>query len=205
MVVHLHGISEETSLERGEFSGIRMSAEEFYELPDESARYELVYGVAVRSPSPVPSHRKVASEVYMQISLFLRQKQVGHVFYEMDVRPNPGSRNGTDLTYRPDILFARKDKPLSANERIAFVPDLVVEVVSRGTRRRDTVQKREDYERFGVNEYWIIDPQKQTMTFLRLVDGKYVEISVNGDTYESVAIPGFVLQLAPIREEFKPW
>ena len=65
--------------------------------------------------------------------------------------------------------------------------------------------KRADYERAGVGEYWIIDPQRQTMTFLRLQDGKFVEIPPDADSFRSQPIPGFALDLKPIREAFKPW
>lgn len=59
MVVRLHEI-DESQLGQGQFAGFRLSAEEFYELPDDSSRYELVNGVVVMSPSPTPAHQKVA-------------------------------------------------------------------------------------------------------------------------------------------------
>lgn len=204
MVVRLHEI-DESQLGQGQFAGFRLSAEEFYELPDDSSRYELVNGVVVMSPSPTPAHQKVAAEIFTQLHLFLRGNPVGHVFYEMDVLLNSGVRGENDLVYKPDVIFVRDDKPISPNQRLSLSPDLVVEIVSCGTRKRDTIQKRADYERYGVREYWIVDPERESVAFLRLIDGKYAEVDCRGDDFASEAVPGFVLDLRPIREAFKPW
>ncbi len=90
-------------------------------------------------------------------------------------------------------------------EKIVGGPDLVVEVVSRGSRRMDTETKKADYERFGVREYWLIDPERQAMTFWRLQDNRFVEVAPTGHTFASQAVPGFTLDLAHLRAKFKPW
>ncbi|GMU83420.1 MAG: hypothetical protein AMXMBFR47_32900 [Planctomycetota bacterium] len=204
MVIRLHEI-DESQLGQGQFAGFRMTAEEFYELPDDGCRYELINGVVVMSPSPTPAHQKVAGEVFTQLHLFLRGAPIGHVFYEMDVLLNPGVRGEADLVCKPDVSFVRSDRPISSDQRLSLSPDLAVEVVSRGTRKRDTIQKRADYERFGVRGYWIVDPERDSVTFLRLIDGKFAEVDCPGDGYASEAVPGFVLDLRPVRAAFKPW
>ncbi|GMU83419.1 MAG: hypothetical protein AMXMBFR47_32890 [Planctomycetota bacterium] len=192
--------------ERGHpcFAGLRMGVAEFLELPDDGFKYELVDGVAVMSPSPLPAHQEVAVEVAYQIKAFLRSARVGRVFTDIDVHLGAESP-GKDLVYKPDVVFVREERIAGMAEKIVGAPDLVVEVISRGSRRMDTITKRGDYERFGVGEYWIFDPQRSAMTFLRRVDGRFAEVTVRGDEFRSESIPAFVLDLIPIREAFKPW
>ena len=66
----------------------------------------------------------------------------------------------------------------SAPKTIDAAPDLVVEILSPGTRRRDLTTKRELYARFGVQEYWIVDPEARTVTVLALVGDKYEPVPV---------------------------
>jgi len=93
----------------------------------------------------------------------------------------------------PDILFIFKEHlPKGAYpDRV----DLVVEVVSSGkkARARDYERKRADYAAWGVSEYWIVDPQKEQITVLRLEGGRYVEHGVfkKGARATSVLLPGF--------------
>ena len=69
----------------------------------------------------------------------------------------------------------------------------------------DSETKKDDYERFGVREYWLIDPQREAMTFWRLTDGKFIEVPASGETFASEAVAGFELDLKRVREAFKPW
>ena len=77
---------------------------------------------------------------------------------------------------------------------------MILEVLSPGTKRRDLGTKRADYERFGVDEYWIIDPAaKRTFTCLRRKADHLVEVPVPARSFRSQAVPGFVLDLAALR------
>ncbi len=187
-----------------QFSGLRLNVDEFLELPDDGCKYELLDGVAVMSPRPTPSHQEAAGEVYSQLRDFAQRTRSGKAFMEVDVHlgAKPG---GGELVYAPDIVFIRADRVKAMRDLITGAPDLVVEVVSRGSRRMDTITKRDDYEHFGVGEYWIVDPARESITFLRLIDGKLVEVAPEGDRFSSTAIPGFTLNVAPVRETFKPW
>jgi Uma2 family endonuclease len=191
--------------ERGhtQFNGVRMTADEYFDLPDDGFRYELVHGVLVMSPSPMPWHQGVAVEILAQLMFFLRSHPVGKALAETDVHLGV-DESGDDLVYRPDVVFFSTQRARGKSQRLV-PPDLVVEVISPDSRRRDTLTKRADYERAGVSEYWIIDPPRETMTFLRLQAGKFVEIPPATDSFPRQAVPGFTLDLGPIREAFKPW
>lgn len=75
--------------------------------------------------------------------------------------------------------------------------------ISPDSRSLDRETKHDDYERAGVQEYWLIDPEQETMTFYRLTRGRFAEAPFSGDAYESQAVPGFRLDLAKVRAAFR--
>lgn len=186
------------------FRGLRMVAGDFLQLPDDGCNYELVDGVVVMSPSPTPRHQAVTTELVSQISWHLRQRSTGRVFAELDVHLGKGPTGG-DLVYKPEVVYLSHSRLTGMQDQINGAPDLVVEIISRGSRRMDSETKRRDYERFGVREFWLIDPAREAMTFYRLERGAFVEIPPQGDKFLSEAIPGFALDLTAVRECFKPW
>jgi len=75
-------------------------------------------------------------------------------------------------------------------------PDIAVEVVSRDSRHRDYNEKRQLYLEAGVAEYWVIDPLKQRVEFLRLENGRYNVVRLDQDrTFRSAVVPGFWLDV----------
>ncbi len=110
-----------------------------------------------------------------------------------------------DVVYKPELVFVRAERLPRMREKIEGAPDLVVEVISRGSRRLDSETKKNDYEHAGVREYWLIDPQRNAMTFYRLQGDRFVEAAAKGDAFASEPVPGFVLDIAAVRETFEPW
>jgi Uma2 family endonuclease len=186
------------------YAGLRMSADEFLRLPGGACNYELINGVVMMSPSPKPRHRRVAMNIATQIGIYLLEHPVGEVLAEIDVHLGRGPEGG-DLVYRPELVFIRSERLRKMRDQISGAPDLVVEVVSRGSRRLDSETKKADYERCGVREYWLIDPERKAMAFYRLRGRRFVEISTRGKAFASRAVPGFVLDLSRVRAAFKPW
>ncbi len=195
-----------TTVEQGaaQYCGLRMTADEFLQIPDDGCSYELIDEVVVMSPSPTPLHQNVAMEITVQLGVFLRSHSVGKAFPEIDVHIGQGPTGG-DLVYKPEVVFVRAERLPGMRDKIHGAPDLVVEVISRGSRRRGSETKKGDYERFSVREYWLIDPEREAMTFYRLHDNRFVEVAPSGDRFASEAVPGFELDLERVREAFKPW
>lgn len=178
------------------YRGLRMTADAYLALEPDGFRYELVAGVVRMSPSPTPRHQRIAAEVMFQIAAFVRARDLGVVLAEVDVRLDD------DLVYRPDLVYLSRERAAGMDERITVAPDLVVEVVSADSRAHDARTKRDDYERCGVGEYWLIDPQRDAFLFLRLAGGRFVAVPVEGDAYDAAVIPGLRLDLAAIRAVF---
>src|SRR5438045_71839 len=94
---------------------------------------------------------------------------------------------------QPDVAFIAKDR-LGIIGRVIHGPvDLAVEVISLGKRNRDRIEKRDLYEQYGVKEYWIIDPEAQTVEILFLEGGRYsLLMRCTGDQIAaSRLLPGF--------------
>jgi len=107
---------------------------------------------------------------------------------------------------QPDLLFLSKDRLhlAAGGANIQGAPDLVVEVLSPGTRRTDAVTKRHLYQKYGVTEYWMVDPELETIQIYRLGPGGYrreAELAAEReDVLTSPLFPGLEIVLAEIFE-----
>lgn len=176
----------------GGYAGLRMTAEEFFSLGQTSERYELIDGVVVMSPSPLPSHNELLAEIVFQLKAYAKGKPGVRVFPETDIRFSRG------LVYRPDIAIYAPGKLGDAVERLETPPDLIVELLSPATKAADLVTKRDDYEKFGVAEYWAIDPADARVRAWSRRGARLVERPVENDSIASQALPGFTLDIRPL-------
>lgn len=175
-----------------------MTADEYLALGETSERYELIDGVVVMSPSPFLPHIEIAVEISFQLKAYARKGERLRVFADADLRVNPAT------VYRPDLAVCRPGRLPPNAKRLTVVPDLVVEVLSRSSKALDLITKRQDYARFGVREYWVVDPEKGTIRCWRSQGADYLESPIEGDALVSSAIPGFTLDLRPVRELIAP-
>lgn len=165
--------------------------EDYLRLPEDGNRYEVIRGVLYVSPAPTTEHQYSSNEFAFRLSLFVRENSLGRVFTApYDIR----------LPYRisdpvePDVMFFRRgNEPRRGTACFEGVPDLVAEILSPGTRRRDQTVKLQAYQDAGVPEYWLTDPGARTVVVYVLEKGKYVELVRGGagDTVWSSVLPGF--------------
>lgn len=161
----------------------------------EGDRHELIDGELVVTPSPMPSHQFVSENISNVLGQFVRERNLGRIAYApIDVRLTP------DNVLIPDIIFiARERKHVVGPKTVDAPPDLVVEILSPGTRRRDQTTKRDLYARFGVREYWIVDLVERTVMVLALVSNHYEPIAPGDDgAIRSGVLPGLVLALGDV-------
>jgi Uma2 family endonuclease len=146
--------------------------EVFKNLP-EGTLAELIDNVIYMSPSPVYNHQ----EVLLEISTQLKQhtKESGKVV----IAPFDIFLNETSNAVQPDIALILNSNKGTLNPTGYFhgVPDLIIEILSPGNKEYDLVKKKDLYERFGVKEYWIVDPQTKISLGYSLQDTHYVKIS----------------------------
>lgn len=175
------------------YIGMRCTADEFLELEDDGSRYQLINGVVIMSPRPSLPHQRLLAKIGAQLDRHT-ELHGGEYWPEVDVRLAP------DLVYSPDLAYLAPGRTSPSEKTPTLVPDLIVEIISPSTRRMDTQTKRADYKRFGVREYWIVEPAEKRVRVLRLVEGAYVESIQTGDTAPSQVIPGFAFDLVALRK-----
>jgi Uma2 family endonuclease len=121
------------------------------EMPETNQPTELWDGELIMTPAPTPAHQRICFRLAQWLEEFAASNHLGEVFVApVDVVLSP------HRVVQPDILYISSANREIIQDRIRGVPDLVVEVVSTGTWRRDHVDKKALYEQFGVREYWIV-------------------------------------------------
>jgi len=133
-------------------------------LPEDQLRHELIDGEHFVSPSPNTAHQTVLKRLFVVLNRYAERHRTGEVlFAPFDVKLSAYTVLVPDLVYFIADRFAR-----IVNEKHATAaPDLAVEILSPGTRRRDLGRKRAVYDREGVQEYWLVDPAAESITVLR--------------------------------------
>ena len=128
-------------------------------LPDDGNRYEIIDGERFVTPAPGMRHQELSTELLLALGAHVRRHGLGRVFHA----PCDVVLTDTDVV-QPDLLFvsnARADRLTEAN--LQGAPDLAIEIVSPTTRRQDEILKRDLYGRHHVREYWIVDPELETV------------------------------------------
>jgi Uma2 family endonuclease len=171
----------------------QMSATEFFALPESNTPNELIDGELIIAPSPVPKHQSISAETYVVLRELIPN---GRVYYApIDVYLDEGN------VVQPDILWVAADGQCQiTDKRLVGPPDLIVEILSPGTTRRDRREKYELYERFGVREYWIIEPEEAYIEVYPLQDGRFVRqgVYIPEQTFESPVLGGKTVEVGRI-------
>jgi Uma2 family endonuclease len=103
----------------------------------------------------------------------------------------------------PDLVYVcRQNQNRITETNLQGPPDIAVEVLSESNRRHDEITKRKLYERAGVREYWIVDPEIETVKVYRLVEGSLLRVAElsceSGDRLDSALLPGFSMELGKL-------
>ena len=158
----------------------------------EGDRHEIIDGELVVTPSPIPHHQDVSGNIFFALQQVVRAQKLGKVYSApIDIRFTP------DNVLIPDIIFIAQDRlHLIGPRAVDAPPDLVVEILSLGTHRRDLTVKRDLYAQFGVHEYWVVDPEARTVSVLSLTGDRYEPVPPGDDgAIASRVLPGLTLAL----------
>lgn len=142
---------------------------------DESERMELIEGVPFMHAAPTRIHQKLGGSIFRQIANYLDGKRCEvyagpfavRLFEEKEDTPDT-----VDTMVEPDISVVCDPDKLD-DIGCKGAPDLIVEILSPSTQRHDRMVKFNLYQRAGVKEYWIVDPDMQTVQVHVLEDGQY--------------------------------
>jgi Uma2 family endonuclease len=169
---------------------------DYQALPDEP-RCELLYGRLVVTPAPSLRHQRTI----LALSRILYDYSVEHggevALSPLDVRLADHS------IVQPDLIYVSPARAEILQERIFGAPDLVVEILSPSTARRDRGAKLQLYAESDVREYWLVDPESETIEFLVNEAGHFrVELPLDG-RYHCTALSGLELDLAAFWSQVK--
>jgi len=179
--------------------GVKLNYDDFVLFPDDGQRHELIDGEHCVTPSPNLKHQQISLNLIVVIGAWLEDHPAGRLFHA----PFDVVFSDFDVV-EPDILFLSHERAAevltSANVRGA--PELVIEIGSPSTRKRDETIKRHLYERAGVSEYWVVDPELDVIRVYRRETerfGRPSELSAEaGDVLTTPLLPGIELPLTRI-------
>jgi Uma2 family endonuclease len=165
------------------------------EMPETNQPHELWDGALIMAPTPSFFHQEIAFRFHRALHDWVVPHNLGKVIgAPIDMVLS------SHRAVQPDVAFIAKDR-LAIIQRVIMGPaDLVAEIVSLQGRSRDRIEKRDLYEQHGVKEYWIIDPEAQTVEVLALISGRYelVQRSLPGETASSRLLPGFEVSVGDL-------
>ncbi len=145
------------------------------------------------SPSPTTLHQQLVGRLFEFLASHVRDHNLGFVFVApLDVVLSP-----TDVV-QPDLIYiSQANASIITDDNIQGVPDLVIEVVSRGNPQLDTRDKRQIYARCGIPFYWIADPWRKTLLELQRVEKDYAQVTCcqAGDRLTPVLFPDLLIDV----------
>ena len=146
----------------------RWTYEEYCRLDDDQ-RFEIIEGSLLMAPAPDTWHQNWSRKLFRLIDRHLTRHQLGELYYApIDVVLDP------ENIVQPDLVFVSAANAGIVQRSAVFgTPDLLIELVSPSSMRRDRYDKKEIYARFGVREYWIGDPSNASLEVLTLRSGRY--------------------------------
>ena len=171
---------------------VKLTYDDFVLFPDDGRRHELIDGEHYVTPSPNLRHQEILGNIYWALRSYLEEHPVGRLF----LSPFDVVLSEIDVV-EPDLLYLSHERARQALTplNVRGVPELVVEIASKGTRKRDETIKRRLYERAGVAEYWIVDPEIEVVRVSRRDGGllaRPIELSCGaGDVLTSPLLPSF--------------
>ncbi len=176
-------------------SAIRYTYEDYLQLPEDK-RYEILEGELYMVPAPNILHQKVCLNLGAELLSFAKQSGLGQILVApVDVLL------GEEDVVQPDILFVSKSRLAIVKENyIKGAPDLVVEVLSAGTEKRDGTLKKKAYARAGVKELWLVDPEARTFeTMINTGKGFHrKQVYAEGTHLTSEMLPGLKLEIGKV-------
>jgi Uma2 family endonuclease len=178
----------------------KLTYEDYLLFPEDRQRHEILDGEHYVTPAPSLGHQRISARLHLKIGGFVLEHRLGEVLYA----PADVLLSKYDVV-QPDLLFISNERAGIATEANAQgAPDLVIEILSDSTRRRDETVKRDRYERFEVLEYWLFDPQRRVVRAFRRSGAGFLapqELSAAaGDVLTTALLPGLEIRVSEVFE-----
>jgi len=180
------------------WASVRFTYNDYFLLPEEK-RHEILAGDLYAAATPDTKHQRISLNLSSALLQHVRQRKLGDILEApFDVVLSQ------ENVVQPDILFVRKERTGVIGElNLRGVPDLIIEILSEGSRRKDLEVKRKIYARFGVQEFWVVDPETSTVEVLVWSELGYVSAGLyrRSDRLSSPLLAGLNLPLSEVFQE----
>lgn len=177
----------------------RLTYADFRRFPNDGQRHELIDGEHTVTPSPIYRHQELSVRLVIALGTFLEANPIASVFHA----PFDCVFSFFDVV-EPDLLVVTNDqREILTKRNVRGAPALVIEILSESSSARDTRTKRALYERVGVREYWMVDPDNDCISVYRLEKpGRFrfpeTLSAAQADRLATPLLPGFALDLAKL-------
>ena len=178
--------------------------------PDDE-RWEIIYGKAYRkegevygmSPGARASHQRVSRRILTEFEIYLRGKtcEVFHPPFDVVLPEDEENIETATNTVQPDIMVICDGSKIFQDKCCLGAPDLIIEILSKSTASNDMKKKRLLYEKFGVKEYWIVDPVHEIVQVYKLISPRkygFPEVYTDGDKIKVGLFPELEIDLKMI-------
>ena len=174
---------------------LKFTVKEYMTTPEDK-RYQLLDGEMILAPSPTTRHQTIIARLFRMLDQFINEHSLGRTW----VAPLDVVLSNYDVA-QPDILFVSNERTgIITQANIQGGPDLVVEILSPATAEYDRGYKQLLYGRHGVREYWIVDPDAETVEILTEGDGGWVRAAAyrRDQTLTSPLLDGLFIDLEQV-------
>lgn len=175
----------------------KLTYDDYLQLPDDGIRYEILDGELEMTPAPTTTHQRVSRNLHFVIHQHLQATGLGEMLdAPVDVVLAPTTVVEPDLVY-----VAAQRAGIITRRAIEGAPDLLVEILSPSTARRDRQRKAALYARLGVRFYWIVDPDARTLEeYERTDQGTYRPVATHtaAATAHTACFPDLAIDLGRI-------
>ena len=163
--------------------------------PPDSGNYELHNGQIIYMASPAAEHQRISRKLVRKLDNYIEGKNLGELFYA-----TLDTSFTIHDTFQPDILFIDKSRLHIIKRIIEGAPDLVVEILSPGNPAKEMSYKKYIFEATGVREYWLVNPDNQTVSQYENIGGELLRLHILGEnnTLQSITVEGFELPVKAI-------
>jgi Uma2 family endonuclease len=169
----------------------RISSQNYIDDPRSEQKSDLIEGVFVMASPASYLHEDLQMFVAGSLNTFVTARKIGRV-----LGSNAAFELSEDNVYQPDISFILADRlHLARDFYFPGPPDIAIEIISPSSHNYDTVEKKINYARHGVQEYWLIDPIHGQATFYTRVGDQFVPLAAENDILRSRLLAGFWLRL----------
>lgn len=181
--------------------GVKLTYEDYLLLPDDGLRHELLDGEHYVTPSPSVKHQQILLNLTLILGNWLAANPVGRILFA----PFDVVLSLFDVVV-PDLIYFSRERAARLLDlgKLAGAPELAVEIASPGTRQRDETTKRRLYERFGVTEYWVVDPELDVVRVYRRGAGGFTRpIEISAEEEDVLTTPLLTGLRVPLRDLFR--